>query len=188
MKFEIREKVALFIGILFVTIVLWYMFLFSPKNMELEKISDQQKKIEMQYNQLSNNFSLAMLGSAEKLRISRKCVDILDNLPSKKDIASALSRIIEIGQGKDIRIVSINPHQHSFSTNQTQEKESQLEKIPLDITLEGKFLNISEFLFDLIDLPYLAGYSKIEIESSKETYPETKAQVTCILLFLKIVT
>jgi Tfp pilus assembly protein PilO len=184
MKFNIWGKIALFICVGFAAIVIWYTFLFTPKRNYLKKIREKQKLIQTQYNQLLENYSLAMMGSAKKLEISRKCIDILDNLPFKEDIAPVLSRVIEIGQGKDIRIISINPHDVSFSKNKDTERKTQLEKIHLDITLEGSFLNMGQYLFDLINLPFFAGYSKIDIETSEKIYPETKAEITCILLFL----
>lgn len=188
MKFNIWGKIALFICAGFAAIVIWHTFLFVPKKNNLKKISEKQKLIQTQYNQLLENYSLAMMGSAKKLEISRRCIDILDNLPCKENIASVLSRIIEIGQGKDIRIISISPHNVSLFKNKDTEKKTQLEKIHLDITLEGGFLNMCQYLFDLINLPFFAGYRKIDIETSEEIYPATKAEITCILLFLNDIT
>ncbi|MGA1840780.1 MAG: hypothetical protein ACMUIU_09165 [bacterium] len=184
MKFNIWGKTAIFICAGFAALVVWYTFLFTPKRNNFKKISEKQKLIQTQYNQLLENYSLAMMGSAKKLEISRKCIHILDNLPCKEDITSVLSRVIEIGQGKDIRIISISPHNVSFSKNNNEDKKTQLEKINLDITLEGGFINMRQYLFELIDLPFFGGYSKIDIETSEEIYPETKAEITCILLFL----
>ena len=185
MKFNLLGKTALFICAGFAVLVVWYMFLFTPKRNNLKKISEKQKLIQTQYNQLLENYSIAMMGSAKKLEISRKCMHILDNLPCKEDITYVLSQVIEMGQGKDIRITSISPHNISFSKNKDADKKTQLEKINLDITLEGGFTNTGQYLFDLIDLPFFGGYSKIDIETSEEIYPETKAKITCILLFLK---
>ena len=184
MKFNIWGKISFFISLGFIAVVLWYMFLFVPKRNDLEKIRDKQKVIQTQYNQLLENYSLAMMGSAKKLEISRKCIDILDNLPSKEDISSVLSQILKIGQGKDIRIISVSPHEVSFSNNQDSKRKAQLQKIHLDITLEGRFINIGQYLFDLTNLPFFAGYSKIEIRTSEEIYPKTTAEITCVLLFL----
>lgn len=184
MKFNIWGKIALFLCLGFSTIIIWHTFLFAPKRNDLKKIREKQKLIQTQYNKLLENYSLAMMGSAKKMEISKRCIDILDNLPCKEDIASVLSRVIEIGQGKDIRIISVSPHGVSFSKNRDTERKTQLEKIHLDIILEGRFINMGQYLFDLINLPFFAGYSKIEIETSEEIYPETKAEITCILLFL----
>jgi len=184
MNFDIRGKMALFIGISLFVILLWYMFLYSPKKNDLKRIKQEQRLIQTQYDLLLENSSHAMLESAKKLEISKKCMAILESLPYKEDIASALSQVMDVAQGKDIRIVSISPHKLSFSEDQDTELDSHLEKMAFDMSLEGSYINIAYYLFDLIDLPFFVGYSNIDIESSKKTYPETKAQMTCILLFL----
>ncbi|MGA1791025.1 MAG: type 4a pilus biogenesis protein PilO [bacterium] len=184
MHFDIRGKMPLFIGICLVMILLWYMLLYTPQKNDLKRIQEEQRLIQTQYNRLLENSSLAMFDSAKKLEISKKCIEILNNLPHKEDIASALAQVIDIGQGKDIRIISINPNKISFSDHQDTEPDAELEKMAFDMILEGNFLNISQYLFDLMNLPFFVGYRSIEIEASKEIYPKTKAQITCILLFL----
>ncbi|MGA1796799.1 MAG: type 4a pilus biogenesis protein PilO [bacterium] len=183
MKLDIRNKTAIFAEISLVTILLWYMFLYAPKKNELKRIKEEQRLIQMQYDQLLDNSSHAMFESAKKLEISKRCIAILDGLPYRKDIASALSKVIEAGEGKDIRIISISP-QFSFSDIEGAEQDSELNKMAFDMVVEGKYLDIGHFLFDLLDLPFLVGYSTIDIKSSPETYPETRAQLSCILLFL----
>jgi len=184
MIFDIRGKLPLFTGISLVMILLWYMFLYTPQKNDLKRIQEEQRLLQTQYERLLENSSLAMFDSAKKLEISKKCIEILNNLPRKEDIASALSQIIEMGQGKDIRIISINPNKISFSDHQAAGPDSELEKMAFDMILEGSFINISQYLFDLVDLPFFVGYRSIEIKASKEIYPKTRAQATCILLFL----
>ena len=180
MSFDIREKMAISTGVCLLTILLWYVFFYTPKRNALKRIKEEQRLIQTQYDQLLENSSHMMFESAKKLEVSKKCMAILDNLPYKEDIASALSLIMDVAQGKDIRIISISPNKLSFSENH----DSELEKMAFDMTMEGGYLNICRYLFDLIDLPFFIGYGNIDIESSREIYPETKAQMTCILLFL----
>ena len=184
MHFDIRGKLPLFIGICMVMILLWYVLLYTPQKNNLKRIKEEQRSIQTQYNRLLENSSLAMFDSAKKLEISKKCIEILNNLPRKEDIASALSQVTNIGQGKDIRIISINPNKISFSDHQDTETDAELEKMAFDIVLEGSFINIGQYLFDLVNLPFFVGYRSIEVEASKEIYPKTRVQTTCILLFL----
>ena len=116
-----------------------------------------------------------MFDSAKKLEISKKCIEILNNLPRKEDIASALSQIIEISQGKDLRIISINPNKISFSDHQATGPGSKLEKMAFDLILEGSFINISQYLLDLVDLPFFVGYRSIEIKASKNDFINAKS-------------
>jgi Tfp pilus assembly protein PilO len=185
MKLDIREKIALFMGVCFSAMLLWHLFLYGPQKKDLERIKEEQKLIQTQYDRLLEDFSSAMLGSAEKIKISRKCIEILKNLPRKEEIGFALSQIMKTGESHDIRIISMTPQKLSFSESQDTKTESQLEKIFIDMIMEGRFIDMGQYLFDLVELPFFAGCSKIGIETAKEIYPETRAKMTCVLLFIK---
>ncbi len=181
----IRERIGLFVIACFVTVLLWHMFFYLPKKGELKTIKEEIKMFQGQYNLLSNDASIAAFKAANAGRISKRYNELIKKLPQKKDIASTLSQIAKIGQRENIRILSIEPLKFQLFKNRKSMKDSHLEEIPIDIIMKGKFVDIGRYLFDITNLPFFVGYKSIRMEMSEEICPDTKAKITCVLLFLR---
>ncbi|MBW1741410.1 MAG: type 4a pilus biogenesis protein PilO [Deltaproteobacteria bacterium] len=181
-KFGVREKIILFVVIYLGAIFLWYKFLYLPKNNELKRIKQELKSIQMQYKPfLGDTFRPPLL--EEETAISEKYHELTAKIPERDEIPSAMIQMAKIGQGRDIRILSTKPVTSRLFAKHRLPKGSQLKEIPVDMVLEGRFVDIGRYLFDLMNLPFLGGYNKIQMETSKKIYPEIRANITCLLLF-----
>ena len=183
MKIGIREKISLIVTACLITVILCFILLFLPKKKELKRIKDELKSTKMEYELLSNYISSVAFKSSKKQEISRKQKELLEKLPEKEDIATTLSQITKIGQGKNLRILCVKPIKLQLFKNYRSDWEAQLEEIPVEIVLEGRFFDVGKYLFDLIKIPFFGGYKKIEMESIEEIYPRVKANIDCILFF-----
>jgi len=183
-KFGIREKTILFAVVCLGAVFLWYKLLYLPKNTELKIIKEDLKSTQIQCELLLGNASRPGFRLENEAAVSEKYDELMAKLPERDEIPSAIIQMIRTGKDGNIRILSTKPVTSELFANRRRPKESHIKEVPVDIVLEGKFVDIGRYLFDLTDLPFFGGYSKLWIETSEEIYPEIRAGVRCTLLFL----
>jgi Tfp pilus assembly protein PilO len=184
LKLYTREKIIVFSTVCLGAVLLWYKLLYLPEKYELESIREELTSIQMQHEPFSKNSTFRPSSIfAEEAAISAQYNELTARIPERDEIPSAMIQMIRPGQGRNIRIISVRPVMSQLFENHTLPDEFQLKEVPVDIVLEGKFVDIGRYLFDLMSLPFFGGYNNLQMETSEEMYPEINAKITCILLF-----
>lgn len=183
LKLGTREKIILFSTVCIGAVLLWYKLLYLPQKYESESIREELKSIQIQHESLSKNGVLQPAFMEEEAAISAQYNKLTAKIPERDEIPSAMIQMIRPGQRRNIRIISVNPLMSQLFENRTLPDEFQIEEVPVDIVLEGKFVDIGRYLSDLTSLPFFGGYSNFQMEMSEEIYPKINAKITCMLLF-----
>ncbi len=180
MRLNMREKIGFFIIILFGLTILWYIFLFLPKNSELKKIKNEILLYEVR-SKSNINISTTLESEKEKA-ILDKFNNILKTLPKTEELPITLNNIKEIGQDSNIKILSLEFLNLKSRREITNQSEVLIEEIPINIVVQGDFFNIGQFLSYIIELPFFGGYTHIKMKTNEELYPEIQVKFMCIIL------
>lgn len=180
-KFGIREKIFLLAIVYLGAGFFWYTSLYLPKSTELKRIKEELKSTQKQCEILSRYIQPA---SIEEGSIPEKYHELIAKIPERDEVPSAIIQMVRAGQGRNIRILSTDPSTSQLLTTYGRPAGYQLQEIPVEIVLEGRFVNIGRYLFALMNLPFFGGYNSIRLEANEETYPKTRTTIGCMLLFL----
>lgn len=183
-KFGIREKIILFAVVCLGAVFLWYKLLYLPKNTELKIIKEDLKSTQIQCECFLGDASRPPFRLEDEAAVSEKYNELMAKMPERDEIPSSIIQMIRTGKDRNIRILTTKPVTSELFANRRRPKESHIKEVPVDIVLEGKFVDIGRYLFDLTELPFLGGYSNFQMGTSEEIYPEIRAEVRCTLLFL----
>lgn len=164
-----------------ITVVLWYVLLYAPKVNERKAIEVRMQSVQKETESIKAQSVQLALRLKEKEQITECYQKLITELPRKEDIPATMVKIIKIGRGKNVRIVSMKPDTSELFSDS---RAARLKSLKLAFVLEGRFIDIGRYLEEISDLPFFRGYENIRIEADKEIYPKTKANVVCTLLFL----
>ncbi|MGA1823773.1 MAG: type 4a pilus biogenesis protein PilO [bacterium] len=186
MNFGIREKTITLIAALLCGVLLWYGTLYFPQKRTLEKLQKGIEAIRMQQHALaSGTIHTTTEPATEENNLVKEYNEIIALLPRKATIRSILTPIRGIVGQKAIDILSIKPLTYQLFRYESPDEENELQEIPVEIKLRGRFIDVGDYLFDLSHVPFFGGFNKITIEMSDASYPQIEAEITCILLLLQ---
>ena len=184
MKFGTREKTCFIIAVYITVILFWYIYLYLPKNNKLKAIKKDLTTIKMEATKIQKDISSINIRLNQESTILTKYNETKNKLPQRGDIVSILNALNQIKQEKHLRIISVQPTRFQLVEDTKTSDKLSLGEIPVKILLEGEFIDIGQYLFDLANLPFFGGYKNMLIESSEKIYPEIEAEITCIFLFI----
>lgn len=167
-------KQETFAAAVILTILLVIVFWFAavnPSKQQISKIKAQQEEIKKSIE--DNELTLKRLAELRKesSKVEAETVRILSNLPSKPELASYMVIINEIATKAGVKIVSFKPSAPA--------QEGDYAKIPVSITAETQFNNVStaggsliEFLYYLERLPRITRVESVNIVRQSDNDPK----------------
>lgn len=168
MGFTRREQVILG-GLLVVAGLLWFVLLQPMANERVRLTKEAERLI-----QESQNLQKALMRAqdrkeaAENLR--RRLEAIRARLLSSNNVSRLLAEISRPGQGLGVRIVSVTPKATPGPTSERQ--------IPVQLVLEGTYLELGRYLEALLKGPVLLTVSDLQVRSVKPGNPRLRMQLT----------
>lgn len=141
------EAIAVAVIILILSLVVFWFFGYQPAKNEINSLRAQQQELVKKIEE--NKVTLERLSElkAEAAKMEASIVSILSNLPTKPELPSYLIMINELADNTGIKINSFKPSQPA--------QENNYVKIPIDLTVSGRFNEIKELGGSLIEFLYL---------------------------------
>lgn len=141
------ETFALAIMILIVSALVFWFFGYQPAKKEIESLIAQQNEVIKKIEE--NKLTLQRLAELKKesAKMEASIVSILTNLPTKPELPSYLVMINEIADRSGVKINNFKP---AVPAN-----EANYVKIPVELTVAGRFNDIRELGGSLIEFLYL---------------------------------
>jgi|GEM_PF-5745873 len=141
------EAIAAAVLILVLGFVAFWFLGYQPAIREINSLRSQQQQIIKKINE--NKLTLMRLAELrqESAKMEASIVNILASLPTKPELASYLVMINDLAERTGIKINSFKPSQPTGENNYT--------KIPVEISVTGKFNDLPQLGGSLIEFLYL---------------------------------
>ncbi|NOZ75905.1 MAG: type 4a pilus biogenesis protein PilO [FCB group bacterium] len=163
MKVNARQILALGFLAVIASIVAWYFFMYQA---QVNKIYTIQTEISQLNGQLSrSNVSINSLPSL-KASVS-SMVEEFDSLsmklPTKDQVSTMVNDIVEAALTRDLTIDKISP-----AIQAMLESPNYFVKVPIEIEINGSYLNFGMFIESLYQLPFHIYISNLSLNRSDD--------------------
>jgi len=193
MKFGFREKIIAASAVLVLIVIGWYMLYYSPKKSDIATMRADIQKIQTDIGRL--NVTDAMLDSLSNEIVTlqesaRNSVRLSVPEDSILYVAYVLEQHIrgsnlKITQDIQTNVVKLFPDINAPVDTSTLESKTGIRPIDIDLSLQGSFENLVQFLEGFANFPFLIRAGKIMISTDDLLYPELRIDLT-VYFFLEI--
>ncbi len=157
MRFGTRELI--FFAVLLAVPVASYIYLFAPRNTEINQAREEMQVKQMRLDQLAevvsaiDDLGLAIERGQESIeRIEAK-------LPREQDVEGILERVWQIAAQNHLNVRSVN--------SEDPVPAAQYMELPLRVVMEGQFDGFYQFLLELENLPRITRIHQMELKRTE---------------------
>jgi type IV pilus assembly protein PilO len=168
MGFSRREKLILG-GLLVVGGLLWVLLL-QPMADERARLTKEAERLIQESQNLQKALMMVQDRKAAAEDLQRRLEAIRARLLPSHNISRLLAEISRPGQGLGVRIVSVTPKAIPGPTIERQ--------IPVQLVLEGTYLDLGRYLEALLKGPVLLTVSDLQVRSMKPGNLRLRMQLT----------
>ncbi|MCK5331087.1 MAG: type 4a pilus biogenesis protein PilO [Candidatus Marinimicrobia bacterium] len=172
MKLSYRQKLLIAFIIVTIILILWYIFILKPQQ---RYISDTRKEI----TKISKEITLAKssVGNVDAIRkdnqnIQTELDSLLLSIPKREQISSITNLIVSTGRKNELDVINIQP-----SLDALLKSKDYLIKVPIEITLKGKYLNFGQFITDIQNLSSKLYIQNISIDADQDDKDGDRSQL-----------
>ncbi len=168
MGFTRGEQVILG-GLLVVSGLIWFLLL-QPMAEERTRLTKEAERLIQESQNLQKGLIVAQNRKTAAENLQGRLEAIRARLLPSHNISRLLAEISRPGQGLGVRIVSVTPKAIPVLTIERQ--------IPVQLVLEGTYLQLGRYLEALLGGPVLLTVSDLQIRSVKPGDPRLRMQLT----------
>lgn len=166
------QRRVLFGGIvgIIVIILIFAVFLYVPKVRHASKI---QSEIQGLKKQIKENEVMARdIGKlrAQIISLEESQKEFMSKVVSRSELLEVVHQLVKIGEPYKLIFSAIQPPGLD-TILQTDNPDSPLKPIPFVFTVQGKYLDIAQYIESLKDFPYFLRTPEIEIIGKEEIRP-----------------
>jgi len=172
----LRKKFSYILSILLLTIlVVWFVFFYYPKSIEIDKIKLQIK--EMRHDLASASQANVDIQKIEnKLLEEEKALEeARSRFVEKDDLATVSRKIEDFARGYNLKLTDFAP---VFEDYFADTSKNEIKVLPLAITVRGKYLDIGRFTENLGSLPFYLEPKGIMIQRFSPASNDLKATIS----------
>lgn len=168
-ELEFKQQIIV-IAVVAVLILIIFTLLLKPKISQLSEISAIQEQEEQEFNAL--NATIIRLKSIKQRapEIEARLAELGKSIPETAEVPSLLVDVQDIANQADIDFLSIKPssliEQDSYAL------------LPFEITIDGYFYDLVDFLYRLEKLPRMLKVTKILINEGEAGLPNISVSIT----------
>ena len=167
MHFGIRELI--FFGVLLAVPVAAYMYLFAPRNAEIDQAREEMVLKQARLDQLAEVVSkIDDLGLAIK-RGEESIETIEAKLPREQDVEGILERVWQIAGRNAMSVRSVK--------GEDPVPAAQYMELPLRVVMEGQFDGFYQFLLELENLPRITRVHQLELKRAESRGPRSETEL-----------
>jgi len=171
---EPKYKIAVFIFLLLLPVVLFYFLLYQPNAQKIASLTGQKKELDQQIAELRNkerDLPKLKRDLAESERMFNEAAVLL---PKEKEIPQLLKDISSLGQGVGLDFLTFKP-----LPDVPQDFYSEL---PISINVRGPYHNMGSFLDQVSKLTRIVTVSNIKMASPVKEKGEMLLNSDCTLV------
>ena len=173
MRFGIRE--LLFLIVLFALPVAAYIWVFKPRNQEIEQARVEIQQKQERLDQLNATTArISDLGRA--IESGREAIQVVEaKLPPEQNVDEVLKQAWKIARRHNLKIRMVEP----------DEKVSAMRymELPISVELEGNFDGFYQFLLDLEQLPRLTRIKQLKMKRHQDLNGAMTAEFSLSIYF-----
>ena len=173
------HKLLICIGAFLLPCVAFYFLSYSPKNVEINKLQSQQKKLTAEIAKVEKASRQITKHRAEMAETKLMFAKASALLPQQQEIPSLLISISDIGQNSGLDFLSFVP--------KGEIKKEFYADIPVDIKVRGTYHNVGVFLDKISDLSRIVTVSNINMGGPKMQSGEMILESTFSLVTYRFV-
>jgi type IV pilus assembly protein PilO len=164
-----KEQMLVAIVSLVLITGLFYFILMRPKFAQLNEILKQEQLEEKKFSEATISFRELKKVKSETEAVEKKLEELEIKLPEKEDIPSIITDIQDIAGESSVDFVSIKPLTYIGRGAYTE--------IPLELTMEGRFFDLLDFLYQIEKSKRKFIISKITINPSENGLPDVSVLI-----------
>lgn len=156
-RLDIRQKGAIVTAAVILPLVLFYFFLYSPKQEEIARLQAEKAGLEQEIARLAATARKIDEHRAAMAETERKFTLASIIIPDQKEIPSLLTSISNLATNSGLEVLSFRPR-----------PEAALEfyaEIPVDIQVKGSYHNFGYFLYQVSKLPRIVSVFNVRMGS-----------------------
>lgn len=169
-----KYKLAIFIVLLILPIVLFYFLIFKPGNTEIDRLRNEKASLEKEVAELE-----AKAANLPKFRQELKETEAQFNLasrllPKEKEIPTLLTNISSLGRGAGLDFLSFKP---STTTDRDFYRE-----IPVSISVNGPYHNVGVFFDQISKLSRIVSVTSVKMGNPTKSGGDMMLKSECNLM------
>lgn len=169
-KFSIFLSVVLLGGL-----ILWYVFLYYPKKVEIDKVKFGITKIQSDLasaNQANFDFDNIEAKLAEE---EKRLEVVKTRFVEKNDLAKVSKEVKNFASRHELKLTDFAP---VFEDYFADTANSEIKGLPLTIIVRGRYLNVGQFIENWKDLPFYLQPTEIAIQRYLPTKNDVEATIS----------
>jgi len=172
-KMPTKQKITLFVLLLFLISAAFVWFFYLPKHEEIEQLTQENEKLAAT---VSQKISIAKnLPKLEKEydNLLAALDDALTELPNSREIPSLLTSITNEGRAAGLEFLTFKP--------KPEIARGFYAEVPVDVVVSGSYQNIGSFFAAVANLPRIVNITNVTFTDVKGSAkgPATK-KVSCL--------
>jgi Tfp pilus assembly protein PilO len=172
----LRKRFSYILSIvLFAVLVVWFVFLYYPKSIEIQKTKLKIK--EMRHELASASQANVDIQNIENrlLEEGKSLEEVRSKFVEKDDLASVSRKIEDFARKYDLRLIDFAP---VFEDYFADTSKTIIKALPLAITVRGRYLDVGKFIENWEQLPFYLEPKGIVIQRLAANSNDLKATIT----------
>ncbi|MEO0098274.1 MAG: type 4a pilus biogenesis protein PilO [candidate division WOR-3 bacterium] len=175
---NIKERGVLLIGIIVIILIfLFFVFvLYRPRISSRMAVNAKIKEMQKRISEIR-----ALAREIERLRMKIEELEeanrtFMEKVAPRRATLELGKRLAEEAKRYNVRFIAVRPP--GLDTLLTQETpEVPIRPLPLEVTCQGKYLDIGHFIESLKDFPFYVKVHELDMTSKAELRPEIEAKL-----------
>lgn len=171
-----REVFITLVVLLFGGLLLWFVFLYQPQKLEAEQLENQLKAVRNKLKN-ANRANLDIQNVETKLLEEQKGLEtIKTRFIEKAELAKVSEKMREVSKQYKLKMTDFAPVLENYFADTISAKISDL---PLMITVQGKYLDVGQFIENWKNLPFYITPEEISITRIKSQSNDLETKIMC---------
>lgn len=175
---NIKERGVLLIGIIVIILIffLFLFFLYRPRISSRMSVNAKIKEMQRRITEIR-----ALAREIERLQSKIRELEegnraFMEKVCPRRTTLDLAKRLAEEAKKYNIRFIAVRPP--GLDTLLTQETpEIPIRPLPLEVTCQGKYLDIGHFIESLKDFPFYVKVHELDMATKPELRPEIEARL-----------